>query len=185
MLRAVGSVTEQQALTGQCPAPAGADGIGQEPLWTPPGDVCLQVGHPGGAQHHLCSVMLGCFPEFNQEETPENPKCTITFKNKTTKGKVCRVSQEKGDRTTNTGSLPWILSGGTVIKVLPCPQDRGAHRIFGVNGRGGSEKMPGSHHVLHTQAERAHGQCERLRGSRGGVFCSNKSGDLQVWNYSK
>lgn len=47
------------------PSPLGRMGSGRNALWTPPGDMCLQVSHPGGAQHHLCSVMLGCFPEFN------------------------------------------------------------------------------------------------------------------------
>lgn len=81
-----GFVTEQQALAGWCAAPAGAgSSVPHHRRWgrwdragtsvdTTRCDVCLQVGHPEGAQRHLCSALLVCFPEFNQEETPGKPQ---------------------------------------------------------------------------------------------------------------
>lgn len=49
-------------------------GSGRNALWTPPGDMCLQVGRPGGAEHHLCSVSWGASLSLIMEETPDEPQ---------------------------------------------------------------------------------------------------------------
>lgn len=43
------------------PSPLGRTGSGRNALWTPPGDMCLQVGHPG-ERSTACAVLWWGLP---------------------------------------------------------------------------------------------------------------------------
>lgn len=55
-------------------------GSRRNPQVLQPHDFCAcQWGIAGGAQHRLCRVLLGCVPEFHQEEAPDKPQMKKQF----------------------------------------------------------------------------------------------------------